>query len=110
VFFSYRHLTAPSVPRLTPQLRILQLHNVIEGMKEQMVRLENYCEERKQRKISAPTSNAATNSSCASAGAEDEPASDGADEEDAEADLLEETLPANIMRGRANVMGAIFHT
>jgi len=39
--YHLRHVLPPSPPRLTPQLRILQLQNVLDGMKEQMMRQEN---------------------------------------------------------------------
>jgi hypothetical protein len=81
---------------------MLQLQNVIEGMKEQMVRLENYREKHKQRKYNylaaSRVSSRATNPA-----AEDGAAASG----DADAHhLLEETKPSNFLRGSANVMGA----
>lgn len=103
--YHMRHLVPPTLPRLTPQLRILQLQNVIEGMKEQMVRLENYREKHKQRKNGDLV--ASRDSSRSKGGAEDDRPLSGADQGEADdGQLLEETQAANIMRGSANVMGA----
>lgn len=92
-------MLAPTIPRLTPQLRILQLQNVIEGMKEQMVRLENYCQKRRRRGLAlAPQS-----SSLRRSNGDDEPSedADGNEDEELESDdgeqELEETHPPNIM-------------
>ncbi len=51
-----RYFAQPTQCKLTPQLRVLQLQSIIAGMKEQIVRLENYVERTKRNRSASQES------------------------------------------------------